>query len=148
MKYIKNFESKKHEEQIEILRDLIDENPLSVDHDFYIFLASDTFKEDKNGLYKKVLDIENMVLIKPDINSLGAMAGLKMRAMVQHGTKLYHIWLPKDFRNDVEGRSSNRMDKWVLDLIDKYKVVGTDEHGKMVYKNVLDRRADMDKYNL
>ena len=159
MKIIKKFEAyqtpdeqkEKDETQIEILQDLINENPLSKDHDFYIFLGSDKFKETKDGLYKKVLEIERMVRITPDIQSIGAMKGMQMRAMVQQGVKLYHIWLPVEIRADVDGKGYS-LEPWIVDLINKHKSTGTDDHGKNVYKKISkevpERRANMKKYNL
>lgn len=37
MKYLKTFEKISMEEQIELLNDLINENPLHKDNDFYMF---------------------------------------------------------------------------------------------------------------
>jgi len=155
MKYLKNFESKqddekkkKLEDDIQLLDDLINENPLNKDHDFYIFLAKDDFKESDGGMYKKTLDIENMVKIKPDANSLASMKGLEMRKMFQHDVQLYHIWLPKELEDDVSGKGSNRIEPWLVDLIDTHKRKGTDEHGKKVLKDVRQRNKDIEKYNL
>jgi len=152
MKHIKTFEAKKTKDStkddIELLRDLLMENPLYETHDFFIFLAGETFEETEGGLYKKVIDIENMVKITPDENSLAAMQGLTMRSRFQHNTRLYHIWLPKEISEEVEGKGSRSIEPWLLELIDKHKVRGADEHGKQVYRDVVQRKKDMDKYNL
>lgn len=145
MKYIKTYE-KNSEENSELLGDLLSENPLSKTHDFYIFLAGEKFEETENGLYKKVLDIENMVRITP--NSVGAMKGLEMRAKFQQGVRLYHIWLPQEIRDDVEGHGS-KLEPWLVDLIDKHKRIGDkDGEGRKVMDDVIQRRKDINKYNL
>ena len=152
MKYIKTFEakkdSKKTQEDIELLKDLLTENPLYKTHDFFIFLAGEHFQETENGLYKKTLDIENMVKITPDENSLAAMFGLEMRARFQQNVRLYHIWLPKEISDEVAGKGSINIEPYLVELIDKYKIRGTDQQGKQVYKDVVQRRKDIDKYNL
>jgi hypothetical protein len=148
MKYIKLFEDK-DDNDLELLTDLIDENPLSKTHDFYIFIAGDKFEETKNGLYKKNLNIENMVRITPDKKSLGAMKGLQLRANFQHDSRLYHIWLPQEIRDDVEGKGTNSLEPWLVELINKHKRIGDkDGEGKRVLKDVLRRREDVNKYNL
>lgn len=153
MKHLKTFEAKektdeeKRKEQIELFAELLNENPLNEDHDFYMFIAKDSFTEAKGGLYKKTLEIENMVRMKPDAQSLMASRGLELRAMYQHDSKLYHIWLPKDFRDQVEGKGTN-LEPWLIDLIDKYKSKGSDEHGKQVLKDVIDRKKNITKFNI
>ena len=149
MKHVKHFEAnnKKVDDQLQLFKDLLNENPLSKDHDFYAFIAKESFKETKDGLYKKTLGIENMVRMSPDIQSISAMKGLEMRAMVQHDSHLYHIWLPIEFRDQVEGKGQN-LDSWVVELIDKYKMTGSTEEGRRITKDVRQRRTDMNKYNL
>jgi len=148
MKHLKTFEARwKPEEQVDLFAELLNENPLSEDNDFYMFIAKDTFKEAKGGLYKKTLEIENMVRMTPDVQSIMASKGLEMRAMVQIDSKLYHIWLPKDIRSMVEGKGTN-LESWIVDLIDKYKMRGTTEEGKKIYRNVVDRQKNVVKYNI
>ena len=143
MKYIKTYEKL---EDSELLGDLLSENPLSETHDFYIFLAGEKFEKDENGKYDKKLDIENMVRITP--NSVGAMKGLEMRAKFQQGVRLYHIWLPQEIRDDVEGYGSN-LEPWLVELIDKYKRRGDPTgEGKKVMNDVIQRREDINKYNV
>ena len=146
MKYLKTFESKT-EEKIELLGDLLTENPLSEDHDFYIFLASETFIPVKK-LFKKGLDIENMVRIQADSNSVAAMTMLEMRSRFQQDTKLYHIWLPKELRSEVEGNGGRSLEPWIVELINKYKKRGVDDEGKRITREVIQRREDIKKYNL
>lgn len=149
MKYLKTFEKRSEEVQADLLADLLSENPLSETHDFYIFLGGEKFVEDENGKYDKKLDIENMVRITPDVQSIGAMKGLQMRAMFQQGVKLYHIWLPQEIRDDIEGKGSNSLDSWLVDLIDKYKRRGDPTgEGKKVMNEVKQRKEDAKKYNL
>lgn len=143
MKYIKKFESNDDmDEKVGILTDLIKENPNHKTHDFYIFLARDDFKEAKDGLYKKTIEIENMVRITPDAHSVGSIQGMEMRARFSPESTLYHIWLPKEIRSEVEYNGSNSMEDWLVDLINKHKMRGGDEYGKKVYKDVLNRREE------
>ena len=155
MKYIQNFESKqdderkkKLEDDIQLLDDLIMENPIHKTHDFYIFLARDEFKKAKKGMYKKTIDIENMVKITADAQSLSAMKGLEMRRNFQGEVQLYHIWLPKEIEEDISGKGSNSIEPWLVDLIDKNKQKGADEHGRNVVKDVKQRKNDMNTFNL
>lgn len=155
MNHVKTYEAKdeeqmkKDQERVDLLRDLLNENPNNETHDFYVFLASESFEEAKEGLYKKKLEIENMVRISPDYNSVGAMAGMEMRARFQSDSKLYHIWLPKEAREDIEGKGSGSMEPWLVDLIDENKLKGGgDENSRNVYNNVVQRRKDMGKFNI
>lgn len=155
MKHVKTYENKaeeerlkKEQENIDILDDLLKTNPLHKDNDFYIFIASDKFIETKNGLYKKYLDIEKMVRITPDSESLGAMQGLQMRARFQSDSKLYHIWLPIEFRDQIENKGTNSMDDYMIDLINKYKKYGSDDQGRKAVKDVKQRIEDIKKYNI
>jgi len=155
MKYIKQFETreeeekKKRKENLQIFKDLFQENPLSQTHDFYMFIGRSKFIELPDGNYKKSLEIENMVRIKPDQQSLSASNGLSLRVMVQHDdSALYHIWLPKEIRKDVEGKGDHSIEPWLVDLINTHKQKGSDDHGRQVAKDIKQRRNDMDKYNL
>lgn len=155
MKHIKKFEinkeeekEKKEKEDLDLLRDLINENPLSVDNDFYIFIGRDGFKDAGKGLYKKSLEIENMVRISDNMNSIFAMKGLDMRSRLQSDSTLYHIWLPKELRSDIEGKGSNNIEDYMIDIIDKYKMRGTTDEGKRITREVKQRRKDIGKYNI
>jgi len=144
----KEEEAAEREDKVQLLNDLLMENPLHVDNDFYLFIARDEFKEAESGLYKKTIDIENMVKIEGDSQSLGAIQGMQMRSMFQHDCSLYHIWLPKELEHDISGKGSGSLDEWLVELINKYKVKGTDQHGKDIYKKVIDRKKQIDNYNL
>ena len=147
MKHIKKFEAK--DEEDELLADLLAENPDSETHDFYIFLASEKFEKAEKGLYKKTIDIENMVRITGNKESVGAMQMLQMRARFQQDTNLYHIWLPQEIREDVEGKGGNNIEPWLAELINKYKRKGDSTgEGRKVLQDVMKRREDMKKYNL
>lgn len=154
MKYIKTFEITSEEQKakdldrIDLLRDLLQQNPDHETHDFYIFIGREDFKEEKNGLYKKSIEIENMVRITPDASSVTAMAGLEMRARFKHDSKLYNIWLPIEIREEVEGKGSSSLDPWLVDLINKHKSSGGDQQSRDIYQNTLQRRKDTSKYNL
>ena len=147
MKHVKEFETKKYD-QVEILDELINVNPLHETHDFYIFIGRDDFEEAENGMYKKILEIENMVKITPDVQSINAMNGLEMRVRFQQDSNLYHIWLPKEIEEDVSGKGSQSIESWLVDLIDKHKMKGDDEYGKQIYREIASRKGDSKKYNL
>ena len=166
MKHIKTFEKTWQERQeeeeikrekdkrkkIELLSDLLTANPLHKTHDFYIFIGRPDFREAKNGMYKKTLEIENMVKITSDIQSIGAMQGLEMRAKFQADSEIYHIWLPKEMKEDISGKGSQSMEPWLVDLINEHKRKGADNHGREIYKKAYDeiytRETDEEKYNL
>lgn len=156
MKYLKKFEAKEDaNDKIGLLQDLMKENPAYKTHDFYIFIAKDGFIEAENGLYKKTIDIENMVRITPDGQGVGSMQGMEMRVRFNPESTLYHIWLPKEIREDVNYKGSNNMEDWLVDLINKYKQKGGDDHSRQVYKDVVNRREEdkktaitADKFNL
>jgi len=138
----------KKKEEIQLLKDLLEENPVNDTHDFYVFAATDKFEEAENGMYKKTLDIENMCRVTGDEEGYSSMKGINLRAMFQDNTKAYHIWLPKDVRSMVEGNGTQNLPSWLNDLIAKNKQHGIDEHGTQVTKDVKNRRKDMGKYNL
>lgn len=124
------------------------ENPLHEDNDFYIFIGRDDFKENKDGSYKKTLEIERMIKIEADQSSICAMKGLELRCRFQMNSTLYHIWLPKEFENDIANKDSDQIDEWLVDLINKYKNTGSDTQGKQILNIVKDRRNKIKKYNL
>lgn len=130
--------AEKKKENDELFQQLIDENPLSKDHDFYFFIGGDEFKENKDGSYRKTLDIENMVRITPETYTYVNM--MEMRARFQQDKKLYHIWLPVLLREEVEGKGSRSMDEWLIEIIDKYKMRGGTDYGKQVYRDILKTR--------
>lgn len=148
MKYLKTFENKSMEEQIELLNDLINENPLHIDHDFYLFIGKYDFIEDKDNRYRKTLEIERMIKITPDEKSINLMNGLRKRSLFQTDSKLYNIWLPKFMEDDVAFKGSHDLDDNIIEIIDKYKNQGSDQHGKDVFNNVQQRRTNIKKYNL
>ena len=127
---------------------MIKTNPLHKTHDFYIFIGRNDFEEAENGMFKKKLEIENMVKITPDVQSLSAMNGLELRARFQQDSTIYHIWLPKDIEEDVSGKGSQSIEPWLVDLIDKHKMKGGDEHGKEIYRRIISRKGDLEKFNL
>lgn len=160
MKHIKNHEGywddqrkekrEKTKDQVELMRDIFNDNPMHKDHDLYMFVGRDDFREDEDGRYSKSLEIENMVHINPDEeSSLSVEWALKMRASVQGG-KVYHIWLPKGITELVSGKGSGSLEPWLIDLINQHKQTG----GKKVdnvdkkLKDIRNRRNDVDKYNL
>lgn len=148
MKYLKTFENKSMEEQIDLLKDLINENPLHIDHDFYVFLGKYDFIEEKDGRYKKTLEIERMIKITPDEKSIKMMAGLQQRSLFQTDSKLYNIWLPKHMERIVAFKGTDELDDFIIDFIDKYKNQGSDQYGKDVFNKVQQRRININKYNL
>lgn len=148
MKHLKKFENTSDDEQVDLLNDLINENPLHEDNDFYIFIGKDEFKENKDGSYRKTIEIERMVKIEADLSSIGAMNGLTLRSRFQSNSKLYHIWLPKELEDQISGKGSNQMDEWLVDLINKYKNERTDEQGKKTLRDVKNRRDAFKNFNL
>lgn len=148
MKYLKTFENKSMEEQIDLLNDLINENPLHIDHDFYVFLGKYIFIEEKDDRYRKTLEIERMIKITPDEKSIKMMVGLQQRSLFQTDSKLYHIWLPKYMEEEVAFNGTDELDDIIIDFIDKYKNQGSDEYGVDVFNKVQQRRTNIKKYNL
>lgn len=150
MKYIKKFEANKENDdnEVEVLRDVLMENPSYNTHDFYMFIGRPEFKEEEDGRYRKTLEIERMMKITPDQESIGTMKGLTMRARFDPSSTVYHIWLPKDIEEEVSYKGSNDIEPWLVDLINQHKMRGSDEHGRQVYNDVLQRRQNADKYNL
>jgi hypothetical protein len=146
MKHLKKFEVSQN--TVDLFKDIYDENPNKDTHDFYMFIAHPDFIETEGGLYKKTIDIENMVRITPDEKSLSAANFLELRARFQNDSTLYHIWLPKELRKEIEGKGSGSIEEWLIDLIDKHKMRGSDEHGRQVAKDVKRRKEDIEKYNL
>lgn len=154
MKHLKTFEDKL-DDQEEILKDIFSKNPIRKTHDFYMFIGRDDFKEDKDGLYKKSLEIERMIRITPDKESITASAGLEMRARFQHDSKLYHIWLPKEIKKEVDRKSSGDMEPWLVELINQHKKTGADAHSKQIHRDAIQRKQELDdlkknssKYNI
>lgn len=148
MKYLKTFEKISMEEQIELLNDLINENPLHKDNDFYMFIGRNEFKEDIDGRFRKTLEIERMIKITPDEKSINSMIGLQTRSKFSSDSKLYNIWLPKYIEDDIAFKGSSELDEYLIELIDKYKNQGSDQYGKEVFNNVQQRRINTKKYNL
>jgi len=152
MKHIKKFEAVSKEDKmkdnVDLLIDLLHENPNYETHDFYVFIAREDFKEVENGLYKKSITIENMVIITPDEHGVTSMAGLQIRARFQTDSELYQVWLPKELRKDIEGKTSSEIEPYIVDIIDKYKTSGSDDTGRKVYNDVVQRRKDISKFNL
>ena len=147
MRYIKTFEDK-IEYNAELLKELIDENPLSKDNDFYIFIAKNNFVEEKDGRYKKSIEIERMVKITPDDASIAAMKGMTMRVRFNIDSKLYHIWLPKELEEDVNGKGYSNLEPWLVDLIDTHKKTGSSGEGREIFNSVINRKKIADKFNL
>jgi hypothetical protein len=161
MKYIKKFENywerekeekeQKRKDNIELAREIFAENPMSKEHDLYMFVGRDEFKEDEDGKYTKTLEIENMVKITPeDVNTVEW--GLGMRAIFQGGN-VYHIWLPKEIEDLVSGRGSGDIEPWLINLIDQHKqrikdVKDTKLDVKQRLQDIKQRREDTNKFNL
>lgn len=144
MKYLKLFEDKENDG---LFQELIDENPLSEDHDFYAFIASDDYRENEDGTYNKTLDIENMVRMTVDTYKYAEIMKLRTRFQ-QQGTNLYFIWLPKFLRDEVDGKGSVDIPPYLVDIINKYKFERADEKGKRIFQKVKKRRARAKKTGL
>jgi hypothetical protein len=158
MKYIKQFEDNKSFYDDDLLKDILDNNPISKDHDFYIFIAKDNFIKDDDGRYTKSLDIERMIKITADKSSISNMQGMQMRVRFQQDSKLYYIWLPKELDEEVEGKSGSQMEPWLIKLIDDNKLeIGKTEglSRKAVWDDLIkthkfrkDSVPTLNKYNL
>mgnify|MGYP001767121651 CR=1 FL=1 len=147
MKFLKQFEKFEEEnDNDDLFDDLISENPLHDTHDFYMFLGRDKFVENEDGTYKKTLEIENMVKITKETYKYVGMMDIRTR--FQTDTKLYHIWLPKELEEEVSGKSSGKIEPYIVELIDKYKQFGADIQGIETYKMAKQRREEYKKFNL
>ena len=112
-------------------------NILHLTHDFYGFVyKNDKFKELEDGNYKKVLDIEKIHKLTIE-HGMVDMSGLNMRATMT-GQKLGVIWWPKESTDLIDNKSSNNMEIWLIDTIEKHM---SKDHtsGKKVFKKVKDR---------
>lgn len=88
--------------------------------DCYVFIARDGFKEDENGNYQKFLDIENLFKINIyDTSSYQTISMMRMRTRFNSDSKLWMVWLPKDFFDSDNNRISPN--PYQLEIIDKYK---------------------------
>ena len=147
MKYLKTFEDKK--DDMEVIEDFYDE--IKKDRqgeDLYLFIGSDDFVETKNGMYKKTVDIENMVRITPDEKSIGAIRGMSLRAKFVSKT-LYQIWLPEELRDQVEGKGSVEMNEYLVDIINKYKTISrSTEESRKIMSDAKKRQEDKSKFGL
>lgn len=95
-------------------------NQRDKDKDCYVFLARDGFREDEKGNYKKFLDIENMFKIDIyDSTSYQTINSMLLRSKFNSDSKLWMIWLPKDFFSSEENRVNPN--DYQLELINKYK---------------------------
>jgi hypothetical protein len=159
MKYLKQFEDRKDSIFNEdFLKDILDNNPIAKDHDFYLFIAKDTFVKDDDGRYTKSLDIERMIKISGDKNSIANMQGMQLRIRFQNDSKLYYIWLPKELDIEVEGKGTSQLEPWTINLIDEHKLeLGkiTGDRRKQVYDDLVkkhefrrDSAPTLNKFNL
>lgn len=89
-------------------------------NDCFVFIARDKFVETSDGNYKKSLEIENLFKIDIyNIHDLKSVDMMRMRANIQgEGSKVYMIWLPKDF---IEG--GTEIPDHMVDLINKHKSI-------------------------
>ena len=146
-KYVKKFESYIDGiEDSELFADVYNENPLKDTHDFYIFIYNtEGFKEVEGGLYKKTFDIEKMVKLDPSISTnVGDMIGIEMRAKIT-AQRVGVIWWPKGGEDMIEDKSSKDMDLYVLDLIEKHMSKYDIQHGKEVFKKIVDKNKEIGK---
>jgi len=149
MKKIKKYDSfKENRKSIiygidnkELFTDTYKSNPLHTTHDFFVFIYKKGFKELDDGNYKKIMDIEKMHKITPD--NFNDMRGMGMRAnMTQQ--KIGVIWWPKEGSEEIEDKSSQEMDFWIIDLIEKH-MSKDHENGRKVYNKVYDEKMKKSK---
>jgi len=125
-----------------------------------LFIGRDNFKEVEDGMYKKTLEIENMVkLIPNDMKSLSSVSMMEMRTRFQGGnSKLYTIWLPKYLESEVSGKGTGNypsdLEPWLVDLINKHKIENNkasqeakDIHKKIV-SQVIGKNKAKKRYNM
>lgn len=108
--------TKEHRKQNDTERYEMEQN-----NQFYVFIARPKFVEKENGDFEKDIEIENMVPIDPyNFKDSHILSMMKLRAQIQaERSKVYYIWLPKDF-TDLHDINSDRM-KYLRKLIDKNK---------------------------
>jgi len=97
-----------------------DSNPLSKTHDFFAFLYNDGFKEDGEGSgnYKKVIDIEKMHKVERE--HVSDLQGMFLRARFSN-QNVGLIWWPKEGSDMIDGKNSEEMDFYLIDLIMKHR---------------------------
>jgi len=111
----------------EVFDKMLKNNPMTKTHDLFIFIYKEGFKENENGSYDKTLDIERM--IKLTIENYKSMNGIYMRAQINMGYVGF-IWWPKDATELIEDKSSDDMDLWLLDTIEKHMIDKNDTQTK------------------
>jgi hypothetical protein len=148
MKKIKSFYLFKENKSIidriddkDLFIDTYTANPLHKTHDFFVFIYKDGFRELDDGNYKKIMDIENMHKITPD--NFKDMTGMYFRASMTE-QKVGVIWWPKEGSELIDGKSSNNMDLYLIDLIEKHM---SKDHktGRDVYKKIYDKNMKKSK---
>lgn len=152
MKHIQKFESYSKSDE-KTFQELMEMNPNSKYNDLYAFLYKDEFVEDDDGKYIKTLGIENMVRITPDKQGMFNIQGLQLRSGFQPHLNYHQIWLPKDIRDEVEGKGYKEIDPFILNAI-KDKIKEKKPKQKLVNdldlfrKDIEDKLNDIEKYNL
>jgi len=126
----------------EFIEDLYYANPLYKTHDFFVFIYTYDFKKLNNNNYKRVLDIENMHKVTPD-NYIDVM-GMNIRARVEK-KKIGTIWWPKELSDLINGKSSNDMDLYIIDMIEKYMIIKNDAISKEIFKKIYDKKLKKSK---
>jgi len=155
MKYVnkfKIFESKNKQivdgvDDNDLFADVYRQNPLHKTYDFYIFIYKDGFKELEDGNFKRILEIENMYRLKPDGSNHKDPSMMYFRARM-NDSSVGQIWWPKESRELVDHLSSDDMEIYVLDMIEKHMTKGSSKEGIDVFNQVKDKRKKMTDFNL
>jgi len=155
MKYVNNFkmfESKNKQivdgvDDNDLFADVYRQNTLHKTHDFYIFIYKDGFKELEDGNFKKILEIENMYRLEPDGSNHKDTTSMHFRARMNQ-SNVGQIWWPKEGRDLVDGLSSDDMDIYILDLIEKHMTKGSSKEGIDIFNHVKDKYKKMTDFNL
>jgi len=133
----------------ETFEKMLKNNPMSKSHDLFIFIYKEGFKENDSGSYNKTLEIERM--IKVTVDNYKSMNMINIRAQINLGS-VGTIWWPKDAIEMIDDKSSDDMELWLIDTIEKHmvdkqgKIDGNKQYNKMKDKlTKLGKQRDKEK---
>jgi len=120
-------------------------NPMSKTHDLFIFIYKEGFKENESGSYDKTLDIEKMNKVTTE--NYKSMNGIYMRARVNNAD-VATIWWPKDATDLIINKSSDDMELWLLDTIEKHMIKKMSDDDKKRYNDMVDKLTKVGKQRI
>jgi antitoxin component YwqK of YwqJK toxin-antitoxin module len=96
--------------------------------DIYVFVGSDEFKETRNGLYKKVFDIERLMKVSVDDwkdtkdygRNKDEIWWMRLRAS-SNNKQLYKISAHKGLLDEYDGETGSEIPEFILSAIDEKK---------------------------